>query len=102
MTPASFQARLLASAGRAHALADERRGQVGGVAEEEHAPAAPTVGHLRAEHVVGDPDEAELLRRVSRVHGAMSRWMSHRLEVAEALTIEQPELQRYRRRPTKA
>ena len=77
----------------AHALADERRGQVGGVAEEEHAPAAPAVGHLRAEHVVGDPDEAQLLaRRTPRPRRDEPMDVAHRFEVAEALTIEEPEL----------
>ena len=36
---------------RCHTLADERRGEVGGVTEDEHIAVAPAAGHLRAEGV---------------------------------------------------
>ena len=66
---------------RAHALADERRCQVRGVAEDEHVATAPAVRHLRAERVLGDAHELQLFwrnafhprpdQRVERRHGAV-------------------------------
>lgn len=47
----------------AHALADERRCEVGGIAEQEDPARAPAVGELRAEGVIGDPDQFEFLDR---------------------------------------
>jgi hypothetical protein len=42
-----------------HALADERRGQVRGITEQEDPPVAPAVGELGAEGVLGDPDDLQ-------------------------------------------
>jgi len=68
---------------RAEALADEGRGQVGGVAEKEHAAAAPTIGDLRPEGVLGDPQHREPFcgnalhpgpdQRIQRGEGAVVR-----------------------------
>ena len=47
---------------RAQALPQERRGQVGGVADEERAAVAQVVGEHRAELVDGVPREAAVAR----------------------------------------
>ena len=47
----------------AHALSDERRGEVRGVAEQEDPPVAPAVGDLGAEGVLGHPHDVQLVER---------------------------------------
>ncbi len=86
------QVHRVAQAG-AHALADERRGEVGGVAEQEDAAAPPAVGELGAEGVLGDADQFESSsatradprrdQRPQRVEG---------VEVVGGLAGQQPEL----------
>ena len=78
---------------RAHALADERRGEVGGVAEQEDVVAPPAVGDLRPEGVLGDAEQVELV--VGRPRGPRR---DERFESGEASIVvgglagQQPEL----------
>src|SRR6266404_1483739 len=44
-----------------HALADEGRGQVGGIAEKEYISVAPAVRDLRTEGVFRDPHHLEVV-----------------------------------------
>jgi hypothetical protein len=44
-----------------HALADERRCEMGGVAEKENVPIPPPVGDLRPKRVLGYPHQLEVL-----------------------------------------
>ena len=56
----------------AHALSDERRGQVGGVAEQEHPAVAPAVGDDAPEGVGGLPQEGQLVDVHPDSHGRIS------------------------------
>ena len=79
------QVHCVAQAG-AHALADERRSEVGGVAEQEDVSSAPPVGDLRAKGVLGHPNQLRSVgwqvanprrdERAQRVEGGVSRQRS--------------------------
>lgn len=71
------------------------RSQVRGVAEEEHAAAAPAVGHLRPEGVLGDPQQREPFWP-NTVQPWPDQWIKRGdgAVVVGGLAEQQPELQR--------
>ncbi len=77
----------------AQSLPDERRGEVGGVAEQEHPPVAPAVGQAGPEGVFGQPHQPQPADRdVAGPRGDQRVQPGRVAEVVPALPGQQPEL----------